>query len=263
MYHYAPTGIDYGGDGYSESIRVPITTETDLEALKADLTKSRRFVGPDPDGAVSYVLDPNTEQQLTDEGLLSGGQILCHLYFVPGCTFAFDPGGGSGSMAEMDCLYNRDFQVPWCAFHAPSAGSVFAGWSINGQTLQPPNGSYYARYECGTPRDNGANVVTLQATWRTVELTQADFTLPKGIREIGDEAFSGSAMTSVYIPDGCTSIGSGAFRNCPNLKQVRIPNGCTVAEDAFDDRELLILGSLGGPADLFCRQHGKYTFVEE
>lgn len=49
-------------------------------------------------------------------------------------------------------------------------------------------------------------------------------------------AFRGSDFTSVYVPDGCTAIGSGAFAECLRLEEVSIPETLTdIAQDAFPE----------------------------
>jgi hypothetical protein len=51
---------------------------------------------------------------------------------------------------------------------------------------------------------------------------------------IGNNAFFGSALTSVSIPNSVTSIGVGAFCNSPNLTSVSIPNSVTsIGDNAF------------------------------
>ena len=58
--------------------------------------------------------------------------------------------------------------------------------------------------------------------------------LPSELTGIEDEAFFGSACEAVIIPDGCESIGSKAFANCPGLLYVRIPASVThIDGDAF------------------------------
>lgn len=44
--------------------------------------------------------------------------------------------------------------------------------------------------------------------------------LPKSLKTIGSYAFVDSMLTSVYIPKNVTSIGTGAFYRCPQLKSV-------------------------------------------
>ncbi len=43
-----------------------------------------------------------------------------------------------------------------------------------------------------------------------------------GLTSIGDNAFSGSAITSVEIPSTVTEIGDGAFKDCKDLTEVKI-----------------------------------------
>ena len=59
--------------------------------------------------------------------------------------------------------------------------------------------------------------------------------IPKGITNIGDEAFSGcSSLTSIEIPDSVTSIGGGAFSGCSSLMSINIPEGITsIGNNAF------------------------------
>lgn len=59
--------------------------------------------------------------------------------------------------------------------------------------------------------------------------------LPQALLSIEDSAFAGLTVQAGMIPDGCISIGSRAFANCPNLLYVRIPSSATsLAVDSFD-----------------------------
>ena len=60
--------------------------------------------------------------------------------------------------------------------------------------------------------------------------------LPKGLKEIEDEAFEGSiGFGEVIIPDGTVKIGSKAFANCSRLVFISIPESVTeIADDALD-----------------------------
>ena len=59
--------------------------------------------------------------------------------------------------------------------------------------------------------------------------------LPADLMEISAGAFQRGAFDCVLIPDGCTTIGAGAFKNCANLLYVRIPRSATsIAADAFE-----------------------------
>lgn len=58
--------------------------------------------------------------------------------------------------------------------------------------------------------------------------TEEDLVIPSnlGITSISRLAFADSSkiIRSIYIPDGVTSIGSSAFRNCSSLTSVRLPD---------------------------------------
>ena len=58
---------------------------------------------------------------------------------------------------------------------------------------------------------------------------------PESLLVIEDEAFAGGTFEAAIIPDGCISIGSRAFADCPNLVFVHIPKTVkAIAGDAFD-----------------------------
>ena len=91
-----------------------------------------------------------------------------------------------------------------------------------------------------------------------------DFTLPAFLTAVEAEAFEGAAMRIVLVPAGCLSIGDHAFRNCPNLTQIRIPAGCAIGTDAFDGCDLVyVYGAAGSPAETYCSTHDNCVFVEE
>ena len=48
--------------------------------------------------------------------------------------------------------------------------------------------------------------------------------LPNTLKKIGQEAFCGSGLASIIIPEGVTTIGLRAFAYCTNLKRVEIPS---------------------------------------
>ena len=90
------------------------------------------------------------------------------------------------------------------------------------------------------------------------------FRLPAGTAVIDEYAFSGIAAVSVYVPDACQSIGQGAFQDCPNLRYIRIPAGCAIADDAFQGcASVSIFGAPGSPAEAFAQTHDNCAFFSE
>ena len=54
------------------------------------------------------------------------------------------------------------------------------------------------------------------------------------VTKIGENAFAGSAVTSVSMPEGITSIGQYAFSGCQNLESVTLPETLTtLGSEAF------------------------------
>ena len=105
---------------------------------------------------------------------------------------------------------------------------------------------------------------TLVGFWVDESVTP-DFVLPDKIECIEESAFENNlAMTVVYIPDGCTSIGPYAFRQCFRLERIRIPADCEIGTGAFDRCfGVLIFGTAGSPAEEYCETHSNCIFVEE
>lgn len=63
-----------------------------------------------------------------------------------------------------------------------------------------------------------------------------DITIPNTVADIGVGAFQYSALTSIIIPNGVTKIWAGAFHHCTSLKSVTLPNSITqIQRDAFRD----------------------------
>ena len=59
-------------------------------------------------------------------------------------------------------------------------------------------------------------------------------TLPTTLRTIGENAFSGNALSSITIPENVTSIGENAFYNGSSLRSATIPNSVTtIGEEAL------------------------------
>ncbi len=95
------------------------------------------------------------------------------------------------------------------------------------------------------------------------EYREPDFILPDNISSIEDSAFEGIAAIVVFIPDTCTNIGDHAFYNS-KIEQIRIPAGCSVEDSAFDGcTDLIIWGTPGSSAEVYCTNHPNCTFLVE
>jgi hypothetical protein len=91
-----------------------------------------------------------------------------------------------------------------------------------------------------------------------------DFTLPAFLTKVEAEAFEGIAASVVDVPASCTSIGDHAFRNCPNLTQIRIPENCALGVDVFDGcTQVYVYGTDVSDAEAYCSTHANCVFVEE
>lgn len=91
---------------------------------------------------------------------------------------------------------------------------------------------------------------------------RADLVLPGDLTTIEDEAFMGADAAIVYLPAGVTEIGHRAFAGCPNLKHINLPDGASIATDAFDDCGAVYLyGASGSAAEAYASSHDNVTFV--
>lgn len=97
------------------------------------------------------------------------------------------------------------------------------------------------------------------------EFGPADFTLPAALTTVEEYAFEGIAAQRVFVQDTCTEIGPYAFKDCDQLRQIRIPAGCRVDPDAFDGcGPLYIFGTVDSSAWAYCLAHPDIAeFVEE
>ncbi len=84
-------------------------------------------------------------------------------------------------------------------------------------------------------------------------------TLPAGTEAIQSEAFEGTAIELVVIPQGCGSIGEHAFANCPSLAEVRVPAGLdagSIDDDAFFGSEDAIIVTTDPDLQAWAADHG-------
>jgi len=68
----------------------------------------------------------------------------------------------------------------------------------------------------------------------------SSITIPDGVTSIGSGAFNSTGLTGITIPDSVISIGQGAFYNCKNLIEITIPDSViSIGRVAFSGCENL------------------------
>ena len=113
-------------------------------------------------------------------------------------------------------------------------------------------------------RQNYRGTITWIPYSPTIPFGEPDFILPTAIQSIEESAFEGLALTAVYIPDRCTSVGDYAFKNCSRLTKIRIPEHCVIADTAFEGcGGVYIFGKPGSSAEAYCESHAYCTFMAE
>lgn len=89
-----------------------------------------------------------------------------------------------------------------------------------------------------TVEDGCVTITGCTSTAETLEIPSEIDGMP--VTKIGSTVFYGSALTSVVIPEGVTSIGSGAFWHAASLANVTLPSTLTTIESfAFNDCQAL------------------------
>ncbi len=62
------------------------------------------------------------------------------------------------------------------------------------------------------------------------------YTIPASVQAIGKEAFKGSSLATIEIPDKVRTIGQAAFENCAKLTSVKLPSKLQILElNTFKD----------------------------
>ena len=69
---------------------------------------------------------------------------------------------------------------------------------------------------------------------REAHTNAGEILLEDGIETIEDEAFHGTSICSITVPDSISSIGTGVFRECEKLVNAKLPAGLrTIADNLF------------------------------
>ena len=82
--------------------------------------------------------------------------------------------------------------------------------------------------------------------------------LPESVKIIEDEAFEGTAITNVVLPENVETIGDYAFANIQTLQQISIPNSTTyIGKNAFKgSNNVTITGAPKGYARAWAHENG-------
>lgn len=93
----------------------------------------------------------------------------------------------------------------------------------------------------------------------------ADLVLPGQILTVSPEAFEGVPAKIVYVPDGCTDIGEGAFKDCRELQVIRLPENVELSDHVFDGcpSSLVLCGPSGGETEAWALANGFAILAEE
>ena len=170
-------------------------------------------------------------------------------------SFAAGDEGATGSMSPAYVLAGDTYMLPACGFTG-AAGKAFAGWQVNGNAQALMTGDTFT-----VTAD-----MTVTALWQSVTFGNPDFMIPQNTTRIEANAFEGIAATVVEIPEYCTFIGNGAFKDCSKLTMIRIPADCELGTDVFDGcTKVYVFGTAGSPAEDYCNDpaHTNCVFVED
>ncbi len=108
-------------------------------------------------------------------------------------------------------------------------GAFKWSWCLCGIWVDPNNPTYSSDENGVLYNKDKTQLITCPAAYEGV------YVIPDGVTSIGDEAFRDcDNLTSVSIPDSVTHIGDEAFSGCDNLTSVSIPDSVThISDGAF------------------------------
>ena len=103
---------------------------------------------------------------------------------------------------------------------------------------------------------NGYPVLELRRTFKG-NSSLKEVTLSEGLKTISANAFEGSGITSISIPDTVTSVGSSAFSECASLTSIKFSKSMSeIANDTFHSCSKLSAVSIPGNI----KKIGSYSF---
>lgn len=90
------------------------------------------------------------------------------------------------------------------------------------------------------------------------EIRESQFVLPESLTTIEDEAFEGTAITNIVLPENVETIGEYTFANIQTLRKISIPNKTKyIGKNAFKgSANVTITGAPKGYARAWAHEHG-------
>lgn len=114
-------------------------------------------------------------------------------------------------------------------------------------------------YRCEAKSKTGDTAMSRAAALtNSGNVAEGVLVLPDDVKVVDVEAFQGAGMMRVIIPDGCTTIGDGAFANCPSLEWIYIPASVgSISSTAFSNSpNVRIYTTKGSYAEYFASVNG-------
>lgn len=115
----------------------------------------------------------------------------------------------------------------------------------------------FAYDRCGNVSED-AEAVNVELS----EVPEQDFIFPEGTKEIGDEAFLGTAVESVHINDGCKCIGRRVFAES-SVEAVYFPESVQLIQDEAVPENTVIFTTAGSIAAEWAGLNGFRTVLTD
>lgn len=88
----------------------------------------------------------------------------------------------------------------------------------------------------GTPFEKKNDLLIVGEVLQKCRTDKKQFTVPDGVRIIGKDAFKDNvSLEEVILPSSVIRIGTAAFANCRNLRNIDLSNVEAIDRDAFDN----------------------------
>ena len=163
----------------------------------------------------------------------------------------FDPTNQEAMNALMDehAFDNTGLNVIIFNGDAPQIGTSFTGVTADAYYVQSRVGWFEEMLQ-----GYGGNLKWI-ALGEPLSITR----LPANMDIIGKEAFIGTGLQMVIVPDGASVIQIRAFADCQKLRQIYIPSSVyAIARSAFSgcDSNMAIVGKSGSAAESYARANG-------